>query len=63
MLLRYGLRQPEAANQVDQAVAAVLAAGLRTPDIARAGEATVGTRALGERVAGLVREERPLVRG
>jgi 3-isopropylmalate dehydrogenase len=56
MLLRYGLAQPEAADAIDRAVAAVLSAGVRTPDIARPGEATVGTREVGERVAALVLE-------
>jgi 3-isopropylmalate dehydrogenase len=56
MLLRYGLGQREAAEAVDRAVAAVLDAGLRTPDIARPGEPTVGTREIGERVAALVLE-------
>jgi 3-isopropylmalate dehydrogenase len=51
MLLRYGLAEPEAADAVDRAVGAVLSAGLRTADIARPGEATLGTRELGERVA------------
>jgi 3-isopropylmalate dehydrogenase len=54
MLLRYGLGQREAADRVDQAVAEVLTAGARTPDIAGPGEATVGTREMGERVAALV---------
>jgi 3-isopropylmalate dehydrogenase len=54
MLLRYGLSQPGAADAVDRAVAALLAAGTRTPDIARPGEPTVGTREVGERVAALV---------
>ena len=54
MLLRYGLKQADAADAVDRAVAQVLTAGYRTPDIARPGEATVGTREIGERVAGLV---------
>jgi 3-isopropylmalate dehydrogenase len=54
MLLRYGLDQREAADRVDQAVAEVLTAGARTPDIAGPGEATVGTREMGERVAALV---------
>ena len=40
MLLRYGLGLTEAAAAVDQAVAAVLAAGARTADIARPGEPT-----------------------
>jgi 3-isopropylmalate dehydrogenase len=54
LLLRYGLNQPEAADAVDRAVGSALEAGLRTPDVARPGEATVGTRAAGERVAALV---------
>jgi hypothetical protein len=33
------------------AVAEVLTAGARTPDIASPGDATVGTREMGERVA------------
>ncbi|HEU5039406.1 MAG TPA: 3-isopropylmalate dehydrogenase [Gemmatimonadales bacterium] len=54
MLLRYGLQLPEAADLVDQAVAAVLASGLRTADLARPGEAVVGSRDVGEAVARLV---------
>ncbi len=54
MLLRHGLGLPEAAAAVEQAVAAVLAAGGRTADITRPGEPTVGTRELGEEVARLV---------
>ena len=54
MLLRYGFGLPEAAAAVDQAVAAVLAAGARTADIARAGERTVGTREIGDEIARLV---------
>ena len=54
MLLRYGLDQREAADRVDQAVAEVLTAGARTPDIAAPGESTVGTREMGERVAAMV---------
>ncbi|MGH7581116.1 MAG: 3-isopropylmalate dehydrogenase [Gemmatimonadales bacterium] len=54
LLLRYGLGLPEAAAVVDQAVAAVLAAGARTADIARAGEPTLGTRAIGDEIARLV---------
>jgi 3-isopropylmalate dehydrogenase len=51
MLLRYGLRQPEAATVVEQAVAGVLKAGLRTADLARPGEPTVGSQAMGEEIA------------
>jgi 3-isopropylmalate dehydrogenase len=54
MLLRYGLKLPEAAAVVDQAVAAVLEAGTRTADIARPGEPTIGTRDLGDEIARLV---------
>ena len=54
MLLRYGLALPEAAAVVDQAVAAVLAAGGRTADIARKGEAALGTREIGDEIARLV---------
>jgi 3-isopropylmalate dehydrogenase len=54
MLLRYGLALPEAAAAVEQAVAAVLAAGVRTADIARKGEASLGTREIGDEIARLV---------
>jgi 3-isopropylmalate dehydrogenase len=54
MLLRYGLKESEAADTVERAIAAVLAAGVRTPDIARPGEPTVGTVEVGRRVAALV---------
>ena len=50
MMLRYSLRQPEAAARIEQAVQAVLAAGLRTADIASAGQPAVGTRAMGDAV-------------
>ncbi|MBA3495937.1 MAG: 3-isopropylmalate dehydrogenase, partial [Gemmatimonadales bacterium] len=63
MLLRYGLKQVEAADAVDDAIASVLAAGARTPDIARPGEPMLGTREIGERVAGLVLEGRGVARG
>ena len=55
MLLRHGLQQAEAADQVDRAIAEVLAGGARTPDIAQSGEATVGTRQMGERVVAALR--------
>ena len=54
MLLRYGLKLPEAAAAVDQAVAAVLAAGARTADIACRGEPSLGTREVGDEIARLV---------
>ena len=50
MLLRYSLGMEEAAQTIERAVERTLAAGPRTADIARTGEATVGTDAMGERV-------------
>ena len=55
LLLRYGLRLPEAADAVDQAIATVLEAGARTRDIAEPGAPAIGTREMGERIADLVR--------
>jgi len=54
MLLRHGLDLPEAADGVEQAIAAVLAAGARTPDIARPGESTLSTNEIGAEIARLV---------
>jgi 3-isopropylmalate dehydrogenase len=54
MLLRFGLDLPEAAGGVEQAIAAVLAAGARTPDIARPGERTLSTNEIGAEIARLV---------
>jgi 3-isopropylmalate dehydrogenase len=54
LLLRYSLNEREAADSVERAITGVLAAGVRTPDLARPGEATVGTAEVGARVAGLV---------
>jgi 3-isopropylmalate dehydrogenase len=50
LLLRYSLGQEEAARTLEGAVAAVLAQGLRTGDIAKPGAATVGTREMSEAV-------------
>src|SRR5205807_5083305 len=54
MLLRYGLRLPEAADAVDQAIRAVLDAGARTRDIAEPGAPVLSTSEMGERIAGVV---------
>jgi 3-isopropylmalate dehydrogenase len=54
LLLRYGLELPEAADGVDQAIAAVLAGGFRTPDIARPGERSLTTSEIGAEIARLV---------
>jgi 3-isopropylmalate dehydrogenase len=43
MMLRHGLDRPEQAERIESAVDAVLEQGLRTPDLAAAGAATVGT--------------------
>ncbi|MGH7703298.1 MAG: isocitrate/isopropylmalate family dehydrogenase, partial [Gemmatimonadales bacterium] len=58
MLLRYGLRLPEMADAVDQAISAVLGQGLRTRDIAAAGQPTVGTAGMGQAIAERIRLSR-----
>jgi 3-isopropylmalate dehydrogenase len=62
MLLRYGLALPEAADGVERAVAGVLGGGARTADIARPGEATVGTAEMGDEIARLVQTGRGMER-
>jgi 3-isopropylmalate dehydrogenase len=52
MLLRHSLAAPAAADEIEQAVGAVLDAGHRTADLAGPGEHTIGCRAMGR----LVRE-------
>jgi 3-isopropylmalate dehydrogenase len=54
MMLRYTLQQPAAADRIQSAVEQVLAAGLRTADIASAGTRTVGTREMGDAVVAAV---------
>jgi 3-isopropylmalate dehydrogenase len=49
-MLRYSLRQPDAAARVEQAVAKVLKSGLRTADIHTAGTRKVGTKEIGDAV-------------
>ncbi len=48
MMLRYGLDQPAAADQIEQAVLTVLDQGYRTGDIMAAGMTAVGCKAMGE---------------
>ena len=55
MMLRYSLNQANAADAVDRAVARVLEAGIRTPDIA-AGGPSVSTREMGDAVARCLHE-------
>jgi 3-isopropylmalate dehydrogenase len=50
MLLRHGLGQAEAALAIESAIARALTEGARTRDIARPGEAVLGTREMAERV-------------
>ena len=50
MMLRFSLKQPEAADRIENAVKAVLAQGLRTGDIYSAGTTKVNTVQMGDAV-------------
>jgi 3-isopropylmalate dehydrogenase len=50
MALRYSFGLGEWADRIDAAIANVLAKGLRTKDIAREGEAAIGTKQMGEAI-------------
>ena len=50
MMLRYSLRQPDAAKRVESAVTKVLRSGLRTADIFTEGTRKVGTEEMGDAV-------------
>jgi 3-isopropylmalate dehydrogenase len=50
MMLRYSLGMPAQAERIEAAVSQVLANGVRTADIALAGETTVGTAGMGDAV-------------
>jgi 3-isopropylmalate dehydrogenase len=50
MLLRWSAGRPDDANDLEAAVAAALAQGARTADIAAPGEAIISTRAMGDAV-------------
>jgi 3-isopropylmalate dehydrogenase len=50
MMLRFSLNQPAAADRIETAVKAVLAQGLRTPDIYSAGTLRVSTVEMGDAV-------------
>lgn len=54
MMLRFTLNQPQAADRIDTAVRAVLAAGLRTGDIWSEGTQKVGTREMGDAVVAAI---------
>lgn len=55
MMLRFSLNQPEAAERIESAVKAVLAQGLRTPDIHSEGTTRVGTAEMGAAVVKALR--------
>ncbi|MBN9369516.1 3-isopropylmalate dehydrogenase [Hydrogenophaga sp. YM1] len=55
MMLRFSLNQPEAADRIETAVKAVLAQGLRTPDIHSDGTTRVGTAEMGAAVVKALR--------
>jgi 3-isopropylmalate dehydrogenase len=48
MMLRYGLNQPEAASQIEQAVLQVLGEGYRTTDIQSPGTTVLGCQEMGQ---------------
>ncbi len=50
MMFRHSLGMPEEAEQVEAAISRVLDRGLRTADIAKPGEASIGTAAMGDAV-------------
>ena len=57
MLLRHGFGLAEPARAVEQAISLALDQGARTRDIAEPGAPVLGTRAMGERITGLIGEE------
>lgn len=59
MMLRYSLQQPQAADRIESAVRAVLASGLRTPDIWSEGTTKVGTREMGDAVVSALTGKTP----
>mgnify|MGYP003335537845 FL=1 len=54
MMLRFSLQQPEAADRIESAVRAVLAAGYRTVDIWSEGTQKVSTREMGDAVVAAI---------
>jgi 3-isopropylmalate dehydrogenase len=56
MLLRHTLEWEEEADAVERSVERVLAAGWRTPDIAVAGERSIGTVEMGDRIVDALRD-------
>lgn len=60
MMLRHSFHRDDAARAIETAVERVLAAGLRTADVARPGTIAVGTAELGDAVAAEITNERKL---
>jgi len=58
MMFRYTFARADVADRIEAAVRAALRRGLRTVDIAVAGEAVVGTRAMGDAVVAELRSRR-----
>ena len=58
MMFRYTFARADVADRIEGAVRAVLAQGLRTGDIALAGERTIGTRAMGDAVVAALKRKR-----
>ncbi|MDA8416199.1 MAG: 3-isopropylmalate dehydrogenase [Betaproteobacteria bacterium] len=54
MMFRYSLERPDLADRIEAAVRQVLAQGLRTADIAQAGEAVVSTSVMGDAVVAVL---------
>jgi 3-isopropylmalate dehydrogenase len=63
MLLRFGLGLSEAADMVETAIAAAIQGGVRTQDIAGSDDQPVGTREMGEIIAGHLLRSLPVGRG
>jgi 3-isopropylmalate dehydrogenase len=59
LLMRYSLKQEEAAAAIETAVERVLAQGYRTADIKQPGTQVVGTRQMGDLIAQAVSEGAP----
>ena len=55
MMLRYTFGLLEAADDIEAAVQKVLAAGYRTADIAKEGEAVIGTKECGDRIVEMLK--------
>jgi 3-isopropylmalate dehydrogenase len=58
MMFRYTFGRADLASRIEAAVRRVLAAGLRTGDIALPGEAVIGTREMGDAVVATLRTDR-----